>query len=235
MAFIVQQYLTLAVIILAFYGLGSPISQWMVRVIPGSAVLVSCLQLAAGIGVSMASLFVLGSVGLFNSIAIAALIISGLILFVYQVVFGFPHSGPISSKPIEGTNRYSVTFLLFASLIAIFVFPYLLLPLQVPHEWDELMYHLPYARHWADNGSLVINEWIRYPLFPYNMGLLYAGALVFDNEILTHLLHALTGALTCIIIFGVAKRFFNLPVAIIATLLLLALRNSLWKSSTIGC
>tara|TARA_R100001377_G_scaffold50843_2_gene29647 strand:- start:2502 stop:4280 length:1779 start_codon:yes stop_codon:yes gene_type:complete len=219
MAFIAQQYLLLAVIILAFYGLGSPISRWMFRAIPGSAVLTNSLQLAGGIGVSMVCLFVLGSVGLFNSIAITILLISGLMLFGYQLVTGFPRPGAIPVKPIDRSRRYSITFLLPASLVAVFVLPYLLLPLQMPHAWDELMYHLPYARHWADNGSLVINEWVRYPLFPYNMGLLYAGALVFDNETLTHLLHALTGALTCMAIFGAAKRFFNLPVAVIATLL----------------
>ena len=69
-------------------------------------------------------------------------------------------------------------------------------PLAPPAAFDELMYHLPYAREVAHSGSLGIHEWLRYPWFPYNYNLLYAAALLVGDDVLPHFLNALAGWLS---------------------------------------
>jgi hypothetical protein len=94
----------------------------------------------------------------------------------------------------------------------------LLAPLAPPREWDELMYHLPHASQWASTGSLTVNEWLRYPWFPYNFNLLYAAALVAGNDVLPHLVHALAGWTTAFLVLAWARGRFGLDRALLATL-----------------
>jgi len=70
--------------------------------------------------------------------------------------------------------------------------------LGVPLEWDELSYHLPYARDYAESGGLVISEYLRFPLQTHNVHLLYAAALIFSDETATHLLHGLSAVMVAI-------------------------------------
>ena len=39
---------------------------------------------------------------------------------------------------------------------------------------------------WRRTGSLGIDEWLRYPWFPYNFNLLFAGALLVGDDVLPH-------------------------------------------------
>jgi hypothetical protein len=84
------------------------------------------------------------------------------------------------------------------------------------------MYHLPYARLWAETGALAVNPYLRYPLFPYNFELLYAGALLFGNDVVPHLLHALAGWLVAAGIYLAASRFFDRWVGLLAVVFFLS-------------
>jgi len=99
-------------------------------------------------------------------------------------------------------------------------------PLGPPEAWDELMYHLPHARDWVSTGRLQVNEWLRYPLFPYNFNLLFAGGLVFGNDIFAHMAHAFAGALVIAGMYGLAARHFGHAVAAIAILLFVSLTKT---------
>ncbi|WP_228121928.1 ArnT family glycosyltransferase [Variovorax paradoxus] len=88
-----------------------------------------------------------------------------------------------------------------AIALALVALPALVAPLAPPAAFDELMYHLPYARQVAQQGSLGIHEWLRYPWFPYNYNLLYAAALQVGDDVLPHFLNALAGALSVVMIF----------------------------------
>ena len=98
-------------------------------------------------------------------------------------------------------------------VVVIASFTLLIRPLQVPEDWDELMYHLPMAKAWAESGSFVVAEWLRYPLFPSNMDLLYAVALLVGDDVLPHMAHALTGALAIALAFSVVRQFLGWKVA----------------------
>jgi hypothetical protein len=100
--------------------------------------------------------------------------------------------------------------------------PFLIKPLQPPFEWDELMYHLPYAKLWAEDGRLTISLWLRYPLFPYNFNLLYAASLLLGNDVLPHLIHALAATLVTFGLGIAGSHFFGKPVGVLSALLFLA-------------
>lgn len=78
----------------------------------------------------------------------------------------------------------------------------LLLPLFPPTSFDETLYHLPQAKNIVTHFGLSVNPYIRYPLSPQNMELLYALSLVFYDDILPHLFHASTAFITAMGIYS---------------------------------
>jgi hypothetical protein len=106
-----------------------------------------------------------------------------------------------------------------------------LLAMGAPLEWDELAYHLPYARDYANAGGLVVSENLRYPLQAHNYQLLYAAALLFAQEPATHLLHALAGGMTAAGMFAFARHHFGQAAALLAVILFLAFAGSLFDAA----
>jgi 4-amino-4-deoxy-L-arabinose transferase-like glycosyltransferase len=104
-------------------------------------------------------------------------------------------------------------------LAAIFVIPTLLAPLSPPFPGDELLYHLPHAQQWAQTGHLVINEWLRYPWFPYNYNLLFAGAYVIYDDVFTHMFNTLAGLLVAIITYRLGAKYFHVAVGVVSTII----------------
>jgi len=108
-------------------------------------------------------------------------------------------------------------------LIALLVLPTLIAPLCPPLAWDEVMYHLPHAKQWALNGKLSVNEWLRFPWFPFNADLLFSAGLIMYDDVLPHLLSALAAWLTAYLVYQVGKRYVGKSVALIATIIFLSL------------
>lgn len=96
-------------------------------------------------------------------------------------------------------------------------------PLSPPHAFDEMMYHLPWARETAAAGALGIHDWLRYPWFPYNYNLLYAAALPLAGDVFPHLLHALAGWLSAALVFRLALAYSDRITACMAAVILLAI------------
>ncbi|MDY6972258.1 MAG: hypothetical protein SV775_08005 [Thermodesulfobacteriota bacterium] len=96
----------------------------------------------------------------------------------------------------------------------------LIKPLDPPHAWDELIYHIPYARFWAEQDALTVDKWLRYPLIVYNMDLLCAASPVFGNDVINHPPHAFTAVLTDLLIFGIAQRYIDWHVGLVAVIML---------------
>ncbi|WPB56347.1 ArnT family glycosyltransferase [Xylophilus sp. GOD-11R] len=104
----------------------------------------------------------------------------------------------------------------FCLMLAV-ALPTFIRPLGVPLVWDELMYHLPHARLWAQEGTLAIHEWLRYPRFPYNVDLLFAACLLLGSDVATHLVSASAGWLAACIIYRLGVRYLDRITACIAT------------------
>jgi len=108
-------------------------------------------------------------------------------------------------------------------LIALLLLPTLIAPLCPPLAWDEVMYHLPHAKQWALTGKLTVNEWLRYPWFPYNADLLFSAALLAYDDVMPHLLSALAAWLTAFLVYQAGKRSAGKSVAFIAAIIFLLL------------
>ncbi len=132
-------------------------------------------------------------------------------------------SGPTLAQRWQRTNWTERGTLL---LIALLVLPTIIAPLCPPLAWDEVMYHLPHAKQWALNGRLSVNEWLRYPWFPFNADLLFSAALLTYDDVMPHLLNALAAWLTAYLIYQAGKRLAGKGVASIAAAIFLWLTRN---------
>jgi len=181
------------------------------------------LAIPAGTGVLALLMFVLASIGALRPawiIASVALAVAGA---GYVVLKNRP-SGAARSKarPMEPWLRAA------AGLVVLTV---VLLAMSAPLEWDELAYHLPYARDYAAAGGLVVSENLRFPLHSHNYQLFYAAALLFAHEPAAHLLHALSGALVAAGMFAFARHHFNQSAAILSVVMFFAFSGSLFDAA----
>ncbi|WP_398501405.1 ArnT family glycosyltransferase [Variovorax sp.] len=110
----------------------------------------------------------------------------------------------------------------FAALLLVGL-PTLFSPLAPPVAFDEVMYHLPYARQVAQSGTLGVYEWLRYPWFPYNYDLLYAAALTVYDDVFTHFIHGLAGWLSVLMIHRLGRLHANRYIACLGAGIWLAL------------
>lgn len=219
--FILHQYTFLAVSGVAFFGLGWPLAGWMASYPQVPALYRWTLQLTAGAGLAIVLLFIAGVLGAFNSEVVIGLVLVGWSLAVAAGARLYSTGRPLAvCNELLGRWRASPATLRWGSVVLLLLFlPLLAKPLQTPREWDELMYHLPYARFWAEQGSLAVNEWLRYPLSAYNMNLLYGAALLVGSDVLTHLLHMFFGLLAALLTFVVGRLFLGWKFGLAAGLL----------------
>jgi 4-amino-4-deoxy-L-arabinose transferase-like glycosyltransferase len=107
---------------------------------------------------------------------------------------------PPLPPPFSRLDKMALGILLLLAL------PVLVAPLAPPAVFDELMYHLPYAREVAKSGALCIDEWLRYPWFPYNVNLLFAAALQVGDDVLPHFVSLFAGGLTIWMVYRLGLR-----------------------------
>jgi hypothetical protein len=230
--FLANQYLWLLILITSAFGLGQlAIGSFISRMyLP--PILSGSMNVAMGLGLIVVTLFLLGSLGHLTSSSVYLLLCLGLLGTVFaflQTCQGQWRSCLTKSEIRTHLRQHWFWF----SLLAISIAPLLIRPLQIPLSWDELMYHLPLARTWAEQGYLVVDPWIRYPLFPYNYNLLYAAAFLVADDVFTHLLHMLAGLLVALVLFGASQRWFDWRAGIIAAILLIATVKSQFETAYI--
>ena len=185
-------------------------------------VLIICLSLSLGMGVFIVILQLLGILGYINRATTITVTVLGLLFFINGLL------RPIHEFLLEVKKAGLKPFKLHNQYLNIILFGVLTLGLSIaiirslapPIKWDEIMYHLPHAREWANTGYITINKWLRYPYFPYNFELLYAACLTLKNEVLTHLIHSAAGILTLIGVYRVSLLQFNRKVACLAAIIL---------------
>src|SRR5690606_3072318 len=140
-----------------------------------------------GMLLNMATLFLLGIAGRFEgkSIAVAALALLVSSLYLLRRTDG---ASPLSSTdglfaatkrrlPLRGNTEkmFDVATLAVFFLLAVSV------SMHPPGHWDDTMYQLPLARSYVEHQAIVLNEYLRFPLFPQNFNLLFGlGMLLGD-------------------------------------------------------
>jgi len=77
-------------------------------------------------------------------------------------------------------SRSGAAWLQWAVLGVIFLLA-VAVSLHPPGHWDDTMYQLPLARHYVEQQAIALQEYLRFPLFPQNLNLLFAlGIMVGD-------------------------------------------------------
>ena len=164
-----------------------------------------------GLGLFITAFQGLAIVGVLGTRSVLACVLTGLLLTGVQARDWLAE---IRSQALGSPTTWGEKCAL--ALVALVALPTLVTPLAPPIAWDELMYHLPYARQVAQDGHAGIYEWLRYPWFPYNYDLLYAAALTVYDDVFTHLLHALAGWLSVWMIYRLGTQYANRYVACLA-------------------
>ncbi len=217
--YILWGYTLLAMIVMAAYGWAIPFMGRLSLSEYPEKYLFFCLQIAAGIGIIILILFILGLLGFLKFAYILSVLGVGLGMALAKGIFNWES---IIQQLHKITSCHSKLYILIGcAIFFVIILPLLLDPFKPPLNWDELSYHLPYARLWAQNGNLIVNEWLRYPLHAHNQHLLFTLALVIGNESLAHLIHAFSGALTVLLVVAFACVFMDWRVGLIAALLLI--------------
>ena len=208
-------YAALAVFVCACWGWGRGVLMWLSPPLRRDAWLEAVTAAAVGVGMFICAFQALAIAGLFRPAATVALVTLGVAAAALQFLPWRRETKALSAHAVDVPwtpfDKIAMTALALVSL------PALVEPLAPPVAFDEVMYHLPYARQVAMDGSLGIYDWLRYPWFPYNFNLLYAAALQVVDDVFPHLLSALAGGLSAVMVYRLCTQHADRLTACIGT------------------
>lgn len=87
--------------------------------------------------------------------------------------------------------------------------PIFVLALYPPTAFDETMYHLPFARAFAQSGGLPATPTVRFPVFPALGELLFAETLLLAGDVATHLVSLVAVLATAGLLVAWGRRAFS--------------------------
>lgn len=196
--FAAAQYAAWVVFVVACWGFGRALFARLAPPVRRDAWLEAAMAATLGVGLFICAFQLLAIFALFRREATAALVGLGVLAALLQLR---PWWREVRALPVRPAAPWTRLEKIAAIALALVALPSIVAPLAPPAAFDELMYHLPYARLVADEGRLGIHEWLRYPWFPYNYNLLYAAALQLGDDVLPHLINGLAGALSVLMVF----------------------------------
>lgn len=202
--FAAAHYAALAIFVTACWGCGRALLSRLGAPARPDVWLETAMATTLGVGLFICAFQWLAIAGLFTATAVLALVAAGVVAACVQLPAW--RRQVRTATPGVPLTRIEKVALAALALVAL---PTLVAPLAPPAAFDELMYHLPYARLVAQSGSLGIHEWLRYPWFPYNYNLLYAGALMLGDDVLPHFLGALAGWLSVWMVYRLGVLHVN--------------------------
>jgi len=231
LSFALDHYLRFAALAVGAFGLGYAL---IAPIIGRSFPILLLLAISCGNGLTLLALcfLLLGLLGRFDPLSlatVAALAFVVGVLAVHDLVRRRRRTPECIDLGELTELRQVAAWVWLVILLALL--PFLLRPMNPPLEWDELMYHLPYVRFWAEQGRLAIDEGSRYPYFPYAYHMLYVPAFVLGSDVLPHLVHGLAGWLTAVLIVSFGLRHYGPAVALVAMILFFAGTGS-WQFSS---
>lgn len=137
----------------------------------------------------------LGLVGLLNSTVLISLIV-GIHLAALPMWRGWW----LAWRRATARQRRDGSLSLLAGLVLLA--PCLVLALYPPSAFDATMYHLPFAKLFADQGRVVFAPHLRYPVFPQLVDLLFSHMLLLVNDISAALVQVLSMLVVAVILFA---------------------------------
>jgi len=215
--FAAAHYAALAVFVLACWGFGRALLARLSPPTRRDAWLEAAMAATLGVGLFICAFQVLAIFGAFKVGATVALIAAGVVAAALQLRPWWRDVRTVRALAVAPAAPWTRADKIAAIALGLVALPALVAPLAPPAAFDELMYHLPYARQVAQQGSLGIHEWLRYPWFPYNYNLLYAAALQVGDDVLPHFLNALAGVLSAVMVLRLGIKNTNRLTALIGT------------------
>ena len=206
--------------VLNFLFLGNFFLVFSKSTINSDRVINSCLAVVLGQGIFIILILFLGAFGLFTK---KWLIVISLLTFILGSIFLLTKEINSGSINYFTDLKMTLNHWLSVLLVLLFAVPALLTPFRITLPSDETAYHLPHALEWARSGSITINEWLRYPWFPFNYNLLYSSAILIYDETLSHMLNTLAGLLIALLVYRIGVKHFTQSVAVVATVIWLQL------------
>ncbi|MBK9615390.1 MAG: hypothetical protein IPO35_07645 [Uliginosibacterium sp.] len=170
------------------------------------------LSSCIGFGFVIIALQVLGIVGCLSRSGATILVLNGVILFVLAL-----RGRGVGNAKLNFTPFATLVFFGYALIVAIILCDISVRSLYPPLAWDEVSYHLPYAKAWAENGGLIVVPSLRFPLFPLNFNLLYTLGFLYKSDIFSHFVHALAGVVTAFGVYGYALSICGRPAALLSS------------------
>ena len=195
--FIILHYSALFIFLLLAYLIGSSILKTLT--IPKN-VSVIFVYTSFGLGVLIIILFCLAVLNILNKTTTLITLLVFSLAFILRI--GFLNFFTDILNQIKSRSRFFVKNWYWTIPLLILFLPLIILPLYPPIAWDEISYHLAYAKHYVENDGLNVNIFLRYPLFAHNFDLLYSLALLFCDDVLSHLFHASAAILTALGIYS---------------------------------
>lgn len=164
------------------------------------------LDLALGLALLAQALWALAFLGLLGrgTVALLVLLLHGLALLPGGGWRDLARRAPSGSDGGEGWTRGWTGLAFVAFSVPVFV-----LALYPPTGFDETLYHLPFARAFAETGSLAILWDLRVPIFPQLAELLFAGAYLAVGEVGPHLVSLLAAFATAVLILAWGRQRFS--------------------------
>ncbi len=87
--------------------------------------------------------------------------------------------------------------------------PLFVLTVYPPTAFDETMYHLPFARAFAESGGLPATPALRFPVFPVLGEVLFAETLLLADDVTPHLFNLLAAVATVGLLVAWGRRAFT--------------------------
>jgi hypothetical protein len=157
------------------------------------------LAMAVSLGLALLAHlgFLLGALGLLR-LDVLAVVILGVVI---AKVRGRPLT-PLA--PLGGEGSVGIPVLVVLALAPLFV-----LAVYPPTAFDETMYHLPFARAFAQSGGLPLTPSLRFPVFPALGELLFAETLMLAGDVATHLVDLVAVVATAGLLVAWGRRAFT--------------------------
>jgi len=139
--------------------------------------------LSSGIIINITALFLIGISGYLNKYMVSLISVM-LIIPSFFIIFVHLQLANQTASFYNQIIRITVSCRMFdmVSMVAIFVILIFIAIFRTPGYWDDTMYHLPISRFYVENQGIVLNEYLRFPLVPQDMQMLFVLGLMIGGD-----------------------------------------------------
>lgn len=163
---------------------------------PSNALLLLFFAFTTGLAVDIAALFLLAALGILTAPAVMTLAAALALLGGGYLAARRPKLS--LAQPIDALSTLMAGGFFLLAIVVCY---------HPPGAWDDTMYHLPLARHYLEQGSLALHEFVRFPLFPQNINLLMSLGLMFGDARLAQVFVTLPLFIIALGLMGLSQIF----------------------------